>query len=465
MDAETPHVVFFPSPSMGHLKPFLRLAAMLESRNCTVTLISTQPTVCAEESASFSSFFSSHPNIKRLEFQILTEKGPDSTSENAFITQFKAINRSVHLLPPLLASLPQPVSAIFSDFVVAASLAQITASHGIPNFIVSTTSARCYSTVAYLPVLLSDTPAKFNNGFDEIQIPGLAPLPKSIIPPSWLDDYDSPSNHLVTDYLIPNAQSLPKVGGVLLNSFNWFEPETIPALLDRRVLSNLPPLYPIGPLEPHELEQNHGLPWLDDQTAESVLYVNFGTRTAMSEDQTRELAKGLESSGFPFLWVLGPNSVDEDEKEVLKELLGESFLERTKNKGMVIKRWVNQAAILAHRSIGGFFNQADWDSVTEAAREGVPMLVWPLYGDHKMNAEVVENAGLGIWVKDWGWGGERLVTGEEAEKRVRELMGDENLRVEAKKVREKAKEAFGVDGSSENALIGVMKMLKLRDCN
>ncbi|GFY82958.1 hypothetical protein Acr_02g0011980 [Actinidia rufa] len=391
MEAETPHVVFFPSPSMGHLKPFLRLAAMLESRNCSVTLISTQPTVCAEESASFSSFFSSHPNIKRLEFQILTEKGPDSKSENAFITQFKAINRSVHLLPPLLASLPQPVSVIFSDFVVAASLAQITASHGIPNFIVSTTCARCYSMVAYLPVLLSDTPAKFKNGFDEIQIPGLAPLPKSIIPPSWLDDYDSPSNHLVTDYLIPNAQSLPKVGGVLLNSFNWFEPETIPALLDRRVLSNLPPLYPIGPLEPHELEQNHGLPWLDDQTAESVLYVNFGTRTAMSEDQTRELAKGLESSGFPFLWVLGPNSVDEDEKET----------------------------ILAHRSIGGFFNQADWDSVTEAAREGVPM----------------------------------LVRGEEAERRVRELMGDENLRVKAKKVREKAKEAFRVGGSSENALI------------
>ena len=39
------------------------------------------------------------------------------------------------------------------------------------------------------------------------------------------------------------------------------------------------------------------------------------------------------------------------------------------------------------------------------------------------------------------------------------------MRVKAKKVGEKAKEAFGVGGSSENALMRVMKMLKLRDCN
>ena len=62
---------------------------------------------------------------------------------------------------------------------------------------------------------------------------------------------------------------------------------------------------------------------------------------------------------------------------------------------------------MAHRAIGGFINQAGWDSVTEVAREGVPMLEWPQHGDHKMNAEVVENAGVGIWVKDWGGGGER----------------------------------------------------------
>ncbi|PSS33665.1 UDP-glycosyltransferase [Actinidia chinensis var. chinensis] len=245
-----------------HLTPLLQLAAMLESRNCIVTLISTQPTVCTNESASFASFFSGHPNIKRLKFQILNEKSPDSMSENAFITQFKAINRSVHLLPSLLSSLPQPVSAIFSDFIVAASLAQITAGLGIPNFIVSTTCARCYSTVAYLPMLLFNTPAKFKNGFDEIQIPGLAPLPESIIPPSW----QSPSNRLVTYYLIPNAQSLPKVDGVLLNSFNWLEPENITALLGQRVLSNLPPLYPIDAFEPHELEKSHGLPgWMTKQ--------------------------------------------------------------------------------------------------------------------------------------------------------------------------------------------------------
>ncbi|KAL7190571.1 hypothetical protein ACSBR2_022787 [Camellia fascicularis] len=459
--AEPPRVVFFPSPGMGHLTPFLRLAVMLASRNCVVTVISTQPTVCAEESAQFSSFFSSHPNITSLELKILQENSSNSPSDDAFITQFRAINRSVHLLPPLLSSLPQPISAIFSDFVVAASLAQITYDLGIPNYIVSTTSARCCSSVAYLPTLLSDTPAKFKVDFGDIYIPGLAPLPKSIVPPSWLDG--SPSNHLLSDYLIPNAQALPKVDGVLLNSFNGFEPETISALLDGRALNHLPPLYPVGPLEPSKIEKLHGLPWLDNQTTKSIVYVNFGSRTVLSENQMKELGKGLERSGFPFLWVLRANEAGEDEKKKLQELLGESFLEKTKNRGVVMKRWVNQAAILAHHAIGGFVNQCEWDSVTEAAREGVPILAWPQHGDHKMNAEVVEKAGLGMWVKDWGWGGERLVKGEEIEERVRELMGDEKLRESAKKVGKEAREAFEVSGSSENALMAVIEMLKERD--
>lgn len=456
----SPHIVVFPSPGMGNLAPFLRLAAMVASRNVTVTLITTQPLVSSEESVLLSSFFSSHPNIINLEFHI-SKNSSSSPSDDAFITQFKAINRSVHLLPPLLSSLPQPVSAIFSSFVVAATLADTTTHLGIPNFVVSTASARCYSTISYLPLLFSKSPAKFKDDFEEIKIPGLSPLPKAIVPPSWLDN--SPSNRLLTDYLIPNAQALPKVTGVILNSFTQFEPETIGALLEGKALSHLPPLYPVGPLEPHESEkkEGHGLPWLDHQTAESVVYVNFGSRTVLSEDQTRELGKGLERSGFSFLWVLRDG---ENEKEV-QELLGDSFLERTKKMGMVINGWVNQTAILAHPAIGGFINQCDWDAVTEAAREGVPILVWPKQGDHKMNAEVVEKAGLGMWVKEWGWIGERLVKGEEIGERVRELMGGGDLREKAKKVGKEAREAFGVGGSSEIALMKIIGMLKLRDCD
>ncbi|KAA8547944.1 hypothetical protein F0562_004373 [Nyssa sinensis] len=459
--AESPHIVFFPSPGMGHLTPFLRLAAMLASRNCSITLIATQTTVCPADFSEISSFFSSHPEIKRLEFQINQRNTSNSTTDDPFINQFEIINCSVQLLPPLLSSLPQPVSAIFSDFVVAASLTQIAADLGIPHYIVSTTSARCYSTIAYLPVLMSETPAKFSGSSRDIEIPGLAPLPKSIIPPSWLDDL--PSNHLLTAYLIPNARSLPKVKGILLNSFNWFEPETIAALMDGRVLSNLPPVFPVGPLQPYKLKNGHHIPWLDDQPAESVVYVSFGSRTAMSNDQIREIGIGLEQSGFAFLWVLKSSKVDENETRELQELLGDSFLESTKKKGMVVRGLVNQEAILAHSAIGGFVNHCEWDSVMEAARQGVPMLAWPQHGDQKMSSEVIENAGLGMWAKDWGWGGESLVKGKEIGERVRELMGNGILRVKAKKVGEEARKAYEFGGSSEKVLMGITEMLKQKD--
>ncbi|XAR50601.1 hypothetical protein NMG60_11004963 [Bertholletia excelsa] len=442
------HIVFFPSPNMGHLTPFLRLAAMLSSRHCKITLISTTPNPCAEDSALISTFLTCHPHVKTLELQILHENSFNSSvSNDTFNLQVKAMNWSVHLLPPLLSSLPQPISAIFSDFVVSATLPQITSSLNIPIYIVSTTSARCYSMVVYLPTLLSNSPTKLKQGFGEIEIPGLASIPRSIIPPLWLDD--SVSNRLLRDDLLANAKALSEAQGLLLNSFNWFEHKTIGALLDGKSLSDLPPLYPIGPLEPYELEKAHGFPWLDQQTNESVVYVNFGLRTTLSNDQTKELGEGLVRSGYPFLWVLRPNSKDELD-------------------GMVIRKLVNQRGILAHPAIGGFINQCEWGSVTEAVREGVPILAWPQHGDHKMNAEVVEKAGTGVWVKSWG--SEKLVRGEEIGERVKELMGDKRLRGQAREVGSKARAAFAVGGGSENALRragggggGVIEMLKKRE--
>ncbi|XP_052191135.1 UDP-glycosyltransferase 708G1-like [Diospyros lotus] len=445
-----PHVVFFPSPGVGHLAPFFRLAAILESHNFRVSLITTQPAAAC--SAQLSSFFSTHPNIICLHFPLAHQNNCASSTRDPFIAQVKAINRSVQLLPPLLSSLPHPVSAIFSDFVAAPSLAEITAKLGIPGYIVSNTSALCFSTIAHLPALLSGSPAKFKDGFEELHVPGLPPLPKSIIPPSWLND--SPSNPLLTEYLVPSAQALPKLQGILLNSFDWFEQDAIAALLDGKVSSDLPPVYPIGPLEPHKLEkEEQALEWLDEQAPGSIVYVDFGSWDSFSKDQIREIGRGLERSGFPFLWVLGG-------KELVLVGDSESNCDSFKEKGMgmVVEGRVKRDAVLAHPAIGVFMSQCEWWSVVAAAREGVAVLAWPpQHGDQKMNTEVVEKAGLGKWVKEWGWGGQRAVKGEEIEEGIRELM---NWREKAKRVGEEAKKALEIGGSSENALTRLVTRLK-----
>lgn len=248
-----------------------------------------------------------------------------------------------------------------------------------------------------------------------------------------------------------------------MNTFNQFEPETIAAVNDGRALNSiLPPILPIGPLQAFELKNDQDknyLSWLDNQPKESVVYVSFGSRTAMSDSQIRELSKGLDGSGYRFLWVLKTSKVDRDDKQEVKDMVGESFIERTKNKGIVMKGWVSQQGILQHPAIGGFVNHCGWNSVMEAAREGIPVLAWPQHGDQSVNAEIVDKAGLGIWERKWGWGLEGLVSGEDIGNKIVELMENQKLRGFASKVGEEARKATGLDGNSEKVVMEVVEYL------
>ncbi|KAL5723041.1 hypothetical protein ACHQM5_006487 [Ranunculus cassubicifolius] len=180
----------------------------------------------------------------------------------------------------------------------------------------------------------------------------------------------------------------------------------------------------------------------------------------MSREQIRELGIGLEKSRCRFVWVIKDKKVDKEENQGLEEILGDEFIERVKDRGLVMKNWVDQEEVLSHRSVSGFVSHCGWNSVSEAALLGVRMLAWPQGGDQKINAEVVRKCGLGMWVESWGWGGETVVKGEEIGERIREMMGDEELRLRAMRVREEARKAVGVDGSSHTALISFRQSLE-----
>ncbi|KAK3026217.1 hypothetical protein RJ639_040502 [Escallonia herrerae] len=389
-----PHVALLPSAGMGHLTPFLRLAAMLASRSCTVTLITIQPTISEAESTHITSFFATHPlSTVSISMSILLRlQMPPPTIHSLFS------------LEPLVA----PVIFWVLSYVLYLHLS-------LPSSLTSLSPpvlVRFYSLMACLPYLSLENHAKTGGSENDVEIP-----------------------------------------------------ETITAQNNGKVLTNLPPVLPIGPYEPYELKQGHHIPWLDDQPAESVVYVSFGSRTTMSKDQLRELGNGLERSGYRFLWVLKASKVDKDDKEGIENLLGHSFLERTKNEGIVVKEWVQPEEILAHPAIGGFLSHRGWNSVMEAAQTGVPILAWPQHGDQKVNAEVVEKAELGIWARHWGWGGQKLVKGDEVAGKIIELMGDHILRANAKKVGQEARKATKVGGSSEKVLMEVIELLKPKNGN
>ncbi|CAN4082641.1 unnamed protein product [Withania somnifera] len=447
--AKPVHILFLPSGlGVGQMVPFFRLASMLASQKCKITFITILLDMYTTKSSFISNFFDNHPEINRLDIQILPLNTSTSPINDTFIMQIDAISNSLHQLSHLVSSLNEPVSAFVSDFILASSLIQIANNLNIPLYNISTTSAKFYSVVTYLPVLLSEDPAAFKYCSSNLEIPGLGSVPKSSIPRSWLDD--SPSNYILRAHLLPNARALSQVTGVFLNTFDWFEPETIASLDEGRMTSSLPLVFPVGPVANYKLEDNQ-CSWLDEQPAESVVYVNFGTSEPISSQQLREIGKGLEKCGYKFLWML---------KEEHLELFGNTVLEEMEKKGKIVKPGDYEAAIMEHQAIGLFVNQCKWDSVMNAAWSGVPMLAWPQHGDQKLNAHVVEKAGLGRWVEEWGWGEENLVNGGEIAKMVKNFMGDATMKVNAMKVRKQARKARGIGGSSEKRLRKFIETLK-----
>lgn len=125
------------------------------------------------------------------------------------------------------------------------------------------------------------------------------------------------------------------------------------------------------------------------------------------------------------------------------------FLERTKDKGLVVKSWAPQVEVLSHDSIGGFVTHCGWNSVLEAICSGVPMIAWPLYAEQRMNRLfMVDEMKVALGLNEVANG---FVTAAELEKRVIELMDLKNgkaVRDQVMAMRNCAKVAIQDGGSS-----------------
>ncbi|KAE9445154.1 hypothetical protein C3L33_22948, partial [Rhododendron williamsianum] len=196
-----------------------------------------------------------------------------------------------------------------------------------------------------------------------------------------------------------------------------------------------------------------------------VLYPSPGIGHLISM-QLKEIAIGLERSGQRFLWVV---RAPPTEARVLlalpvpdlDSLLPDGFLDRTKERGLVVQSWAPQVAVLQHDSVGGFVTHCGWNSALEAVCAGVPMVAWPLYAEQRLNRVLlVKEMKLALWMNESESG---FVTAEEVEKRVTELMDSEEgkaVRDRVKAASEGAREAMSEGGSSRVALAKLVESWK-----
>lgn len=196
--------------------------------------------------------------------------------------------------------------------------------------------------------------------------------------------------------------------------------------------------------------------WLESKAAHSVVYISFGSMVSLNPQQIEEIADGLDESGKNFVWVL---------RESEHTKLPNGFTEKVKEKGLVVT-WCNQLELLSHEAVACFVTHCGWNSTLEGLSLGVPMVGVPQWADQLTDAKFVEDVWkVGVRAKEDERG---IVRKEELVGCLKEVMEGERskeIRRNAAKWKELAREAVGEGGSSDKNIDEFVKCLMNADKN
>ncbi|WOL12306.1 hypothetical protein Cni_G21072 [Canna indica] len=466
--AMKPTVVLYPVPAMGHLVPMVQLAKLFLLYDFDVAVVLVHSSMKNPSVDSFVARVSAaHPSMSFHHLPRPAEPAP------IFL---EAIGRNNPELLRFLADFRQTsdVRAVVIDFFCTAALS-ITADLGLPCYIFFSSGASDLAAFLYLPFLYSTIDVSLGDlGDAPLNFPGLPPVPASHLPREMMRREDELCKGIVGLF-----DRMPDADGFMINSFELLEAETVAALRDGVCVPGrrMPPIYCIGPLIEDQSraavggkeEKAECVAWLDEQPRGSVVFLCFGSMGSFSVEQLKAIATGLEKSGQRFLWVvrapLGENgshqSLVPPAEPDLEALLPEGFLERTKQRGLVVKSWAPQVEVLNHEAVGGFVTHCGWNSTLEAITAGTAMVAWPLYAEQKMNKVfLTEQMRLAVTMEGYD---KEMVAAEEVETKIRWLMeseGGRELRERMAAMKERAAEARREGGSSQQAWLEVVNILK-----
>jgi UDP:flavonoid glycosyltransferase YjiC (YdhE family) len=248
--------------------------------------------------------------------------------------------------------------------------------------------------------------------------------------PSFICTTDSTG--VILNFLMHEVEQSDRAAAIVLNTLDELEQPALDAM--RAILP--PKIYTIGPLNllaEQVLPDNGGplaairpslwredrscLQWLDGREPRSVVYVNYGSVTTMSNQELVEFAWGLAKCGYDFLWIVRNDLLAKGDAAAATALPAE-FLEATQGR-CLLTSWCEQEAVLRHEAVGVFLTHCGWNSTMEGLSAGVPMLCWPFFAEQQTNCRYsCVEWGVGMEVGD-------DVRREVVEKRIREVMGGE----------------------------------------
>lgn len=352
---------------------------------------------------------------------------------------------------------------------------EVSNSLNISAYYFFTSGAGALAFYLHLPTIHNNTWKSLKDLDILLDIPGIPPLPSTDAPKPNQDRED-----VAYTCFLEFCIKLPQSAGIIVNTFESLEPRPVKAIRDGLCVpdGHTSPIYCIGPLVSTadrrggsgggDAPDPEWLTWLNSQPSKSVVFLCFGSLGLFSKEQLMEIAVGLERSGQRFLWVVRNPPLESQNVSIKKQsdpdlvsLLPQGFLERTKNRGLVVKSWAPQVAVLNHEAVGGFVTHCGWNSVLEAVCAGVPMVAWPLYAEQRLNRVLlVEEIKIALPVVE---GENGFVSSAEVEKPVRGLMESgegELLREKTMAMKHAAMAAFREGGSSLVALGNLIESWK-----
>ncbi|XP_071707809.1 UDP-glycosyltransferase 88B1-like [Rutidosis leptorrhynchoides] len=451
-------VVLYPFPGMSHLAQFVEFAKLIHNHHPSLSIIIFIIPAPFEISSTHKYINAVSPTLPFISFHNFpTIPFPPDFYPDIKDRAFGIPELYNPILHNTLVSISQTstIKAVFLDFFSNESY-QTSVNLNIPTYFFWITGVSILYQFLYLITIHNKTISKKNDVENAyLDIPGVPRIATSDIDKLMLDQ-----EHSSYKNLIKVASNMVNCSGIIVNGFVELERRAVDAFRDGKCVpadGRIPNVYLVGPLTAngnarvlYDPSENECLKWLDMQPIKSVVFLAFGSMGhVFKKDQLKEIAIGLEKSGQRFLWV-----VRYDIKELkshgedfnLDDVLPEGFLERIKDRGLVVKNWAPQPAILSHYSVGGFVSHCGWNSILEAVVAAVPILAWPLYAEQKMNrAYLVQELKVALAMKMSENG---FVIAEEVEQKVKELLENRVVREKVSEISKTAQVLVDNGGSS-----------------
>ncbi|GMN37676.1 hypothetical protein TIFTF001_007018 [Ficus carica] len=460
--------------SHGHMIPTVDMAKLFSKRGVRSTIITTPLNALLLSDTiqnTNRSLISSEIQIKTINFPCSSRSGLPQHCENIDSVPSQDLIMAFY---EATAALQEPLERLLDEHRPTCLVADMffpwatdaAAKFGVRRLVFHGTSFLSLS--AWQSITVHEPYKKVSSDFEPFRIPDLPGeirLTRMELPEFVRHEVENYMTRLLDEARESEARSY----GVVVNSFYELEPEYADHY--RKVLGRK--AWHIGPVlvcnrdnkKEKEVKEHKCLMWLDSKRPNSIVYVSFGSVAKFTDSQLMEIALGLEASGHGFIWVVRRKRTETEDNDEEK-WLPKGFEKRMEGKGLVVRDWAPQVAILDHEAVGGFVTHCGWNSTLEGVSAGVPMVTWPMFAEQFFNEKLVTQIlriGVSVGVRKWVRFVGDSVKREAVEKAVRRVMEGEEaeeMRGRAKKLREMAKRAVEEGGSSYCELSSLIAELK-----